>query len=406
MHLVSAILLSLFANQENMDNLTKIYKKLLRETDTSFLRYLYNEIDWNNRIVGIRGPRGVGKTTLMLQHIKKDLNTADVLYINADDIYFSDHRLIDLAEKLVQRGISHLFIDEIHKYKDWSKELKLIYDYYSELKVVFSGSSVLDLNKGTSDLSRRAIVYHLYGLSFREYLELFQGITTPTFSLDEIVSGRPEEIELKTPLLYFEEYLKCGYYPFAKENSFDEKLRQIVNLTLENDIPVFADMPASMGRKFKKLLAVIAQSVPFKPNMSKLAEIIGAGRNQMPDYFRFIEDAGMIAQLKDDTGGIRGLGKIEKVYLDNTNLIYALAENEVNIGNLRETFFLNQTRVKNHVVSSSIADFQINRRTFEIGGKSKGKKQIESAEEGYVVKDQIEFSSGNILPLWWFGLNY
>ncbi len=245
--------------------------------------------------MGIRGPRGVGKTTLMLQHIKKDLNTADVLYINADDIYFSDHRLIDLAEKLVQRGISHLFIDEIHKYKDWSKELKLIYDYYSELKVVFSSSSVLDLNKGTSDLSRRAIVYNLYGLSFREYLELFQGITTPVFSLDEIVSGRPEEVGLKTPLLYFEEYLKCGYYPFANENSFDEKLWQIVNLTLENDIPVFADMPASMGRKFKKLLAVIAQSVPFKPNMSKLAEIIGAGRNQMPDYFRFIEDAGMIA---------------------------------------------------------------------------------------------------------------
>lgn len=179
-----------------------------------------------------------------------------------------------------------------------------------------------------------------------------------------------------------------------------------MNLTLENDIPVFADMPASMGRKFKKLLAVIAQSVPFKPNMSKLAEIIGAGRNQMPDYFRFIEDAGMIAQLKDDTGGIRGLGKIEKVYLDNTNLIYALAENEVNVGNLRETFFLNQTRVKNPVVSSSVSDFQIHRRTFEIGGKSKGRKQIESAEEGYVVKDRIEFSSGNILPLWWFGLNY
>lgn len=389
-----------------MDNLIKIYKKLLRETDTSFHRYLYSEIEWNNRIVGIRGPRGVGKTTLMLQHIKKDLNPADVLYINADDIYFSDHRLVDLAERLVQRGIHYLFIDEIHKYKDWSRELKLIYDYYSELKVVFSGSSVLDLNKGASDLSRRSVVYHLYGLSFREYLELFRGITVSTFSLDEIVAGQPEETELKTPLLHFEDYLRHGYYPFAKESSFDEKLRQIINLTLENDIPVFADMPASMGRKFKKLLAVIAQSVPFKPNISKLAEIIGAGRNQMPGYLSFIEDAGMIAQLKDDTGGIRNLGKVEKMYLDNTNLIYALAENEVNTGNLRETFFLNQTRVKNLVISSCISDFQIGKRTFEIGGKSKGKKQIENAEEGYVVKDGIEFSSGNILPLWWFGLNY
>ena len=153
-----------------MENLTKIYKKLLKETDIRFQRYLYHEIDWDNRIVGIRGPRGVGKTTLMLQHIKKEMNVSDVLYVNADDIYFSNHRLIDLAEKLVQQGIHYLYIDEIHKYKEWSRELKLIYDYYSELKVVFSGSSVLDLNKGTSDLSRRVVMYHLYGLSFREYL--------------------------------------------------------------------------------------------------------------------------------------------------------------------------------------------------------------------------------------------
>ena len=389
-----------------MNNLIKIYKKLLRETDTGFFRYLYGEIDWGNRIVGIRGPRGVGKTTLMLQRIKRDLNADDALYVNADDIYFSDHRLLSLAEQVVQRGIHYLFIDEIHKYKDWSKELKLIYDYYSELRVVFSGSSVLDLNKGVSDLSRRAVMYHLYGLSFREYLRLFQNIALPAFSLDDIVAGRPEALALKTPLLFFEDYLRRGYYPFAQDNSFDEKLRQVINLTLETDIPVFADMPASMGRKFKRLLAIIAQSVPFKPNMSKLSEMIGTGRNQMPDYLNYIEDAGMIAQLKDDTGGIRGLGKVEKIYLDNPNLIYALADGAVNVGNLRETFFLNQMRVKNPISLSSVADFRIGNRTFEVGGKSKGTKHIESAEEGYVVKDGIEFSSGNILPLWWFGLNY
>ena len=389
-----------------MNNLIKIYKKLLRETDTGFFRYLYGEIDWGNRIVGIRGPRGVGKTTLMLQRIKRDLNADDALYVNADDIYFSDHRLLSLAEQVVQRGIHYLFIDEIHKYKDWSKELKLIYDYYSELRVVFSGSSVLDLNKGVSDLSRRAVMYHLYGLSFREYLRLFQNIALPAFSLDDIVAGRPEALALKTPLLFFEDYLRRGYYPFAQDNSFDEKLRQVINLTLETDIPVFADMPASIGRKFKRLLAIIAQSVPFKPNMSKLSEMIGTGRNQMPDYLNYIEDAGMIAQLKDDTGGIRGLGKVEKIYLDNPNLIYALADGAVNVGNLRETFFLNQMRVKNPISLSSVADFRIGNRTFEVGGKSKGTKQIESAEEGYVVKDGIEFSSGNILPLWWFGLNY
>lgn len=389
-----------------MEHLIRIYKKLLRETNVSFFRYLYGEIAWDNRMIGIRGPRGVGKTTLMLQRIKQNLDVNDVLYVNADDIYFSEHRLIDLAERLVQRGVHYLFIDEIHKYKDWSKELKLIYDYYSELQVVFSGSSVLDLNKGSSDLSRRAVMYHLYGMSFREYLKLMQGIDIPVFSLDEIVSGEVEKVSLKTPLLFFEQYLCQGYYPFSREGGFEEKLRQIINLTLETDIPVFAEISAAMGRKFKKLLAVIAQSVPFKPNMSKLAELIGTGRNSMGDYLRYMEDAGMIIQLKDDTGGIRSLGKVEKVYLDNSNLIYALADGEANVGNMRETFFVNQMRVKHVVSSSSIADFEIGRRTFEVGGKSKGKKQIETAEEGYIVKDGIEFSSGNILPLWWFGLNY
>ncbi len=389
-----------------MENLIRIYKKLLHETDTRFFRYLYDEINWNSRIVGIRGARGVGKTTLMLQRIKKDLNPEEALYVNADDLYFSNHHLLDLAEKLVQRGIRYFFIDEIHKYKEWSRELKLIYDYYSELKVVFSGSSILDLNRGTSDLSRRAVVYQLYGLSFREYLVLFRQLAVPAFTLDEIVAGKPEQLDLPTPLLFFEDYLKRGYYPFAQGDGFYERLRQIVQLTLETDIPVFADMSASMGRKLKKLLVIIAQSVPFKPNMSKLAEIIGVGRNLLPEYFLYIEDAGMISQLRDDTGGIRGLGKVEKVYLDNPNLVYALAEESANIGNLRETFFLSQMKVKQPIAASSISDFQIGRRTFEICDKSKGKKQIETAEEGYVVKDQIEFSAGNVLPLWWFGLNY
>lgn len=389
-----------------MDELIRIYKKLLRETTTAFHRYLYSQIDWENRIIGIRGPRGVGKTTMMLQHIKENLSVDDVLYVNADDIYFSGHRLIDLAEMLVQRGVHHLYIDEIHKYKDWSRELKLIYDYYSELKVVFSGSSVLDLNKGVSDLSRRVVMYHLQGLSFREYLSLFKGVEVPVYTLDELVAGKPDVLDISTPLLHFEEYLRRGYYPFSKDCGFEEKLRQIINLTLETDIPVFAEMNASMGQKFKKLLVIISKSVPFKPNMSKLAEMIGVGRNLMPDYLRYIEEAGMIAQLKDDTQGIRGLGKVDKVYLDNTNLAYSLSEGGVNMGNLRETFFFNQIRVNNPIVTSSIADFQIGGRTFEVGGKSKGLRQIASAEQGYVVKDGIEFSSANILPLWWFGLNY
>ena len=389
-----------------MDRLIRLHKKLVKETKTDFFRYLYTEINWDNRMIGIRGPRGVGKTTLLLQHIKQDLPLSDALYVNADDLYFSEHRLIDLAEKLVQQGIHYFFIDEIHKYKEWSKELKLIYDYFSELHVVFSGSSVLDLNKGSSDLSRRALMYHLYGLSFREYLALFHGLSYPTFTLDELIDGAVESIDVATPLRYFDDYLKRGYYPFAKELGFEEKLRQIINLTLENDIPVFASLSASMGQKLKRLLTIIAKSVPFKPNMSKLAELIGLGRNQMPDYLLLIEQAGMIAQLRDGTGGIRGLGKVDKVYLDNPTLAYLLGEDEAEIGNIRETFFLSQLRVKNPIISSSLSDFEIGSRTFEIGGKSKGKKQIENAAEGYIVKDQIEFGSGNTLPLWWFGFNY
>lgn len=389
-----------------MDSLVRVYKKLLRETTTKFHRYLYDQVNWDNRIVGIRGPRGVGKTTMMLQHIKENLPVDDALYVNADDIYFSANRLVDLAERLVQHGVHHLYIDEIHKYKDWSKELKLIYDYYSELQVVFSGSSVLDINKGAADLSRRAVMYYLQGLSFREYLQLFKGITVPQYSLDDMVAGTPNALTIETPLKWFEEYLKRGYYPFAKEEGFDEKLRQVINQTLESDIPVFADMSAAMGRKFKQLLMVISQSVPFKPNMSKLADIVGTGRNLMPDYLLFIEEAGMIAQLRDDTGGVRGLGKVDKVYLDNTNLVYSLAEKSADVGNLRETFFFNQMRVNNPITTSSVGDFKIGERIFEVGGKSKGKRQIQDADQGFVVKDGIEFSSGNILPLWWFGLNY
>ena len=212
----------------SQDALVRIFKKLLDETDTTFRRYLYYDIDWSDRIIGIKGPRGVGKTTMMLQYIKEHLDFDEVLYVNADDIYFGDHRLIDLAEKLVQRGVRYFFIDEIHKYRDWSKELKLIYDYYRELKVVFSGSSVLDLDKGSSDLSRRAVMYHLYGLSFREYLSIFKNVGVPVFTLDEILSEAPEKISLKTPLLHFEEYLKRGYYPFSEDGSFYGKLRQIV----------------------------------------------------------------------------------------------------------------------------------------------------------------------------------
>jgi len=328
------------------------------------------------------------------------------LYVTAEDFYFVENRLTDLADGFVKLGGKYLFIDEIHKYKEWSKELKLIYDYHKELHVVFTGSSVLDIKKGTSDLSRRAVVYNLQGLSFREYLNLFHGIEAKTYDLDEIIEHKVEIPELAHPLAFFTSYLKTGYYPFAKEEDFDLRLQQIVNQTLETDIPIYADMNVATGRKLKQLLAIISQSVPFKPNMSKIAEMLGASRNNIADYCLYIEEAGLISQLRDDTGGIRGHGKVNKIYLDNTNLIYNLARDTSDKGNIRETFFFNQLRVKYEVTASSVADFSVSDKTFEVGGSKKKHKQLHAIENGFVVKADIELGYRNTIPLWNFGLIY
>lgn len=389
-----------------MDKLFEQFLKLLKEADTNYFRYIYTEINWKSRMIGLTGPRGVGKTTLVLQHIKKNLNPAETLYVTAEDFYFADNRLIDLADTFVKRGGKYLFVDEIHKYKEWAKELKLIYDYHPELNVVFTGSSVLDIKKGASDLSRRAVMYNMQGLSFREYLQLFHQISVRTYSLEEILEHKVELPEVKHPLPFFENYLKKGYYPFALEEDFELRLQQIVNQTLETDIPLYAGMNVSTGRKLKQLLAIVAKSVPFKPNMTSIGTALSASRNNITDYCLFIEEAGMIAQLRDATGGIKGLGKVDKIYLDNTNLIYSLANYNSNRGNIRETFFLNQLRVNYDVIVSPVADFLVGDFTFEVGGKNKGPKQIQGIDKAYIAKDDIELGYLNTVPLWQFGLTY
>ena len=389
-----------------MDALFESSNRLIAKTDTTFVRYAYRQINWENRLIGLIGPRGVGKTTLVLQYIKNNLNPRQTLYVSAEDFYFVKNRLIDLADIFVKYGGKYLFIDEIHKYSNWSKELKLIYDYHKELKVVFTGSSVLDIKKGSSDLSRRAIIYNMQGLSFREYLQLFHQIKTPTFTLEEILNHQIKVEQIQHPLPLFDAYLKNGYYPFALEDDFDLRLQQVINQTLESDIPTYADMNVSTGRKLKQLLAIVAESVPFKPNMSKIAEMINISRNNVADYLLYMEEAGMLAQLRNETKGIRNLGKVDKVYLDNPNLMYSLARGNQNIGNIRETFFLNQVSVKHPVFSSAIADFKIDNIVFEVGGKNKGLKQLENVENGFVVKANIESGFLNTIPLWHFGLMY
>lgn len=389
-----------------MDALFLYSNKLISETKTDFVRYMFQRMNWKNRLIGLVGPRGVGKTTLILQYIKLNLPVNQTLYVTAEDFYFAKNRLLDLADTFVKAGGKYLFIDEIHKYPDWSKELKLMHDYHKDLNVVFTGSSVLDIKKGTADLSRRAVIYEMQGLSFREYLSLFHQIEVPSFTLEEILSHRVHLPQLPHPLPLFADYLKYGYYPFAKEDDFDLRLQQVINQTLEIDIPIYVGMNVATGRKLKQLLAIVAESAPFKPNMSKIAEILNISRNNVADYLFYIEEAGMIAQLRENTGGIRGLGKVNKIYLDNTNLVFNLAKENQNKGNLKETFFLNQLRVNHQLLSSSVADFKIDNMDFEIGGKSKGRKQIKDSQNGFIVKDDIEIGFLNTLPLWHFGMMY
>lgn len=382
------------------------FETLLQNTTTDFKRYLYKNVSWDSRMVGIIGARGVGKTTMILQHIKEKLDSKKALYVSADDMYFSENRLFDLADEFYKNAGEYLFIDEIHKYTDWSRELKNIYDSFPTLKVVFTGSSVLDILKGSADLSRRAIIYKLQGLSFREYLKFFHNYETEVYSLEQIINNEVKLDNIQHPLPLFNDYLKRGYYPFGIENEMDLRLGQIIVQTLESDIPQYANLNVGTSRKLKRLLSIIAESVPFKPNFSKISEMISVSRNSLDDYFTYMEKAGLIGQLRNETSGIRGLGKVDKVYLDNTNIIFNLVGDKSNVGNIRETFFFNQVRVKNEVISSSKADFIIDKYTFEVGGKNKQQNQIEKDGQSFVVKDDIEYGYLNVIPLWAFGLNY
>ena len=389
-----------------MEALYQKFEILLQNTPTDFTRYLYEKIPWGSRMIGIIGARGVGKTTMVLQHIKQKLHNKNALYVSADDLYFSNNSLVDLADAFYKNAGEFLFIDEIHKYANWSRELKNIYDSFPTLKVIFTGSSVLDIIKGTADLSRRALIYKLQGLSFREYLKFFHNFDTEIFTLQQIISNEVKLTDIQHPLPFFNDYLKRGYYPFAIENEMSLRLGQIIIQTLETDIPQYANLNVGTSRKLKRLLSIIAESAPFKPNFTKIAGIIEVSRNSLDDYFVLMEQAGLIGQLRDETSGIRGLGKVNKVYLNNSNLIFNLAGDNSNIGNIRETFFFNQMQVNNEVISSKTADFVIDKYTFEIGGKNKKQKQIQKDGKFFVVKDDIEFGYLNVIPLWAFGLNY
>ena len=390
-----------------MNALYEYQQLILSQINISFLRYKYYELDWTRRVFGIVGPRGVGKTTMVLQYIKQKLSLQDSLYITLDHIYFSTHTLIDVADKFYKEGGKHLIIDEVHKAFNWSVQLKQIIDSYPNMQIIFTGSSVLDIYRGVADLTRRAPIYEMQGLSFREYLVLYHDIQTPTWNLDDLINHRVTLTNVEHPLPLFNDYLKRGYYPFERiASDFSTNLMQVINRTMETDIPLYANINISVARKLQNLLVVIAESVPFKPNYKKLAEVTGISRNDIADYIYYMERAGMLMSLHDTTQGIRSIGKSHKLYVDNTNLMYVLSPENIDKGNLRETFFLNQMRVKYPVIASQKADFEIGNYVFEVGGKNKNQKQLDNNPNGYIVKDDIEFGYRNVIPLWAFGLTY
>lgn len=383
------------------------YMRLQLElTCSDFHRYLYNDVNWNARMIAITGARGVGKSTMVLQYVKTQISDCKVLYISADHTFFTTHTLVEVADDFSKEAGSLLVIDEVHKYPDWSRELKQIYDTHPDMKVIFNGSSVLDIIDGVADLSRRVLHYTMYGLSFREYLGLFHHISVPKYSLEEILDGKAHIEGMLHPLPAFREYLSEGYYPFAIEGDFPLRMQNVITKTIESDIAQYAGLRATTAKKLKKMLAVISGLAPYKPNADNLALEIGISRNSVQDYLSLLERAQLIGQLRDDTGGIRGLGKVEKVYIDNPSLMRVLSGGKTDVGNMRETFFYNQMRVKNDVISSRQSDFKIEKYTFEVGGRKKGKKQIEDIPDSFIVKDDIEFAQGNVIPLWAFGLNY
>lgn len=390
----------------------KFYEKYaLIQTDT--IRDFINKIDWSNRFVGIKGSRGVGKTTLMLQYIKKNYKPdKQVLYTSLDDLYFAGNRLYDLAEMFYKKGGQLLALDEVHRYPNWAGELKNMYDDMPGLKVIFTGSSMLHLHQAKADLSRRVVMYQMPGLSFREFLKFETKQSFSTFGFDDIlVSHIDLAIEIVSklkPLAYFENYLNYGYFPFylEKKNVFHQKLGEILLTVLEIDIPQFASISPSNIIYLKKLLTVISNSVPFKPNIKSLSERTGISVNTLKSYLKVLSDADIINLLYVMDKGINSLNKPEKIFLNNTNLMYNLGGGMANIGNIRETFFFNQTSQLKQVLSSPKADFLIDEKTFEIGGKNKGKKQVKEIEQAFIVKDDIEIGVDNIIPLWMFGFLY
>ena len=398
-----------------MEKLIELFRKKMTGPLPVFERELERKINWNARLISVRGSRRTGKTTLFLQHIKKTFsnNLNKVLYVNLDNIYFSNNTLVELAEKFASRGGTHLFIDEVHKYENWSKEIKNLYDDFPELHIAFTGSSLLEILNGRADLSRRTLVYELTGLSFREYLSLIKAHDFPIFTLEEILKNNEQisaEIASKIkPFEFFDDYLSFGYYPYFLEGKDDyfNRLNETLNMILEVELPMLRGLEIAYIPRIKKLLAVIGESAPFIPNITQLAAKIGISRQTLLIYLKYLEDAKLINQLYKKSRGLSVLEKPEKILMENTNLIELFNGENANTGSRRETFVLNQLLHSHKVDFSEESDFFVDSKyTFEVGGKNKKRKQIQEIPDSYIIADDIEFGTDRRIPIWLLGFMY
>lgn len=398
-----------------MEKLIELFRKKMTGPLPVFERELERKINWNARLISVRGSRGTGKTTLFLQHIKKTFsnNLNKVLYVNLDNVYFSNNTLVELAEKFASRGGTHLFIDEVHKYENWSKEIKNLYDDFPELHIAFTGSSLLEILNGRADLSRRTLVYELTGLSFREYLSLIKAHDFPIFTLEEILKNNEQisaEIASKIkPFEFFDDYLSFGYYPYFLEGKDDyfNRLNETLNMILEVELPMLRGLEIAYIPRIKKLLAVIGESAPFIPNITQLAAKIGISRQTLLIYLKYLEDAKLINQLYKKSRGLSVLEKPERILMGNTNLIELFNGENANTGSRRETFVLNQLLHSHKVDFSEESDFFVDSKyTFEVGGKNKKRKQIQEIPDSYIITDDIEFGTDRRIPIWLLGFMY
>ena len=398
-----------------MEELFNRYQRISQKIQTDFVRSFMQEVNWNARLIGIKGARGVGKTTLLLQYLKINFtdNRALTLYVSLDSFAFRGKTLLGLADEFVRNGGKHLFLDEVHKYPNWAQELKNIYDDYSELQIVFTGSSLLEILNSRADLSRRVVIYHMQGLSFREFIMLETGIYFTPLTLESILKDHLHLAGLINAKIkvfpHFEKYLKQGYYPFYREelDLYEQRVEEVINMMLEIELPLLRGMDIGLVPKIKQLLGIISESVPFVPNIVNLSQKIEIHRTTLMSYLFYLQELGLTYHLLKEARGSVRLQKPAKIYLENTNLMYVLSSFSANRGNVRETFFANQVGYKHKISYHEKTDFLVDYTyAFEIGGKDKSKKQITGIENAYIVSDEIEYGYQNKIPIWLFGFLY